>query len=138
MAYFLSGSYEKAISDISKALELNPDFSLAYMNRATAYLMNKQYKEAVNDYSSSLEKGVESYNLQMNTQFAVGGTLISIEGGKAEDYIYFNRGQAYLGLGDPGAAIQDLKTVQETSASAYLNMLVSKQLESLGINNNSQ
>lgn len=134
MAYFLSGSYEKAIADLSQAVEINPDFSLAYMNRATAYLINKQYREAVNDYSSALEKGIEAYNIQMNTQFAIGGTLISIEGGKAEDYIYFNRGQAYLGLGDTGAAIQDFKTVQEISSSEYLKMLVSKQLERLGIN----
>lgn len=45
----------KAVKDFTKAIELQPRFSRAYVNRASAYSSLKQYDKAVADYNKAVE-----------------------------------------------------------------------------------
>lgn len=47
--------FDKAISDYSKAIELNPQYVAAYFNRAISYANIKQYDQAVADYGKVIE-----------------------------------------------------------------------------------
>ncbi|KGO04468.1 tetratricopeptide repeat protein [Porphyromonas gulae] len=49
------GSYEEAIKDFSKAIELDDKFALAYHNRGDAYSKKGSYEEAIKDYSKAIE-----------------------------------------------------------------------------------
>lgn len=42
--------YDNAIDDYSKAIDINKDYTLAYYNRAFAFIGNKDYDKALNDY----------------------------------------------------------------------------------------
>ena len=48
-------SVRVAIADLDKALELDPKFALAYMNRGNAKIELKQYTEAIADYDKAIE-----------------------------------------------------------------------------------
>lgn len=45
---------KQAISDCTKAIELNPNFAGAYINRATAYMDDSRYEEAITDCRSAI------------------------------------------------------------------------------------
>ena len=47
--------YSEAIADYDKAIELDPNFALAYMNRGKAKAELKQYSEAIADYDKAIE-----------------------------------------------------------------------------------
>ena len=49
------GSYEEAIKDYSKAIELDGKFIPAYYNRGNAYCEKGSYEEAIKDYSKAIE-----------------------------------------------------------------------------------
>ena len=47
--YRENDQYDKAISDYTKAIELNPRFSGAYNNRGVAYFFKREYEKAWDD-----------------------------------------------------------------------------------------
>ncbi len=49
------GQFDQAISDISKALEIDPMNAMAYVNRGVAYVNKGQYDLAISDYNKALE-----------------------------------------------------------------------------------
>jgi tetratricopeptide (TPR) repeat protein len=50
----LKGYLEDAITDATKAIELDPSYGLSYYVRAQAYSNSKQYDKAIADYNESL------------------------------------------------------------------------------------
>ena len=57
--------YDKAISDYTKAIEINPRFAEAYYNRGLAYGKKGQYDKAISDYTKAIEinpRFAEAYN----------------------------------------------------------------------------
>ena len=54
-AYANLEQYEKAIADYSKAIEIDPKYTLAYINRGLAYANLKQYDKAIADYSQAIK-----------------------------------------------------------------------------------
>ena len=54
-AYGQKGQYDQAISDYSKAIEIDPKFATAYNNRGIAYRQKGQYDQAISDYNKALE-----------------------------------------------------------------------------------
>ena len=134
MAYFLKKLYQEAIDDFSNAISVDPDLAVSYWNRGNAYFETQQYRSAVDDYSTALEKGISSFGGKSPT-FKVGEITIILGEGQMEieDFVYFNRGQAYLGLGQIDMALSDFKTLQKNSRGAYIQMLVSQELKKLGV-----
>ena len=88
--YFYS-AYEKgiykdyygAIIDYSKAIELNPNYTIAYYNRGVIKNELKDYKRAIDDYTKAIE---------LNPNYAIA---------------YYNRGLIKDNLGDRYGAIVD-------------------------------
>jgi len=62
---FKIGQYDQAISDFSKAIEINPRFAMAYNHRGIVYDSKGQYDKAISDYTKAIEinpKYAEAYN----------------------------------------------------------------------------
>jgi tetratricopeptide (TPR) repeat protein len=53
-ASFAQASYDKAVSDYSKAIELNQKSAEAFFDRGAAYGKQNLYKEALHDYSTAI------------------------------------------------------------------------------------
>jgi Tfp pilus assembly protein PilF len=77
------GDYEKAISELSEAISLSPDYAEAYFYRAMAYRSNDMYNEAIADFTRAIE-------LEPNSV-----------------YPYYERGLAYSYSGIATRAIED-------------------------------
>jgi tetratricopeptide (TPR) repeat protein len=54
-AYLQLASYRLAIEDYSTAIEINPDFFIAYHNRGHAYTLFGKYAEAVADFERAIQ-----------------------------------------------------------------------------------
>jgi tetratricopeptide (TPR) repeat protein len=57
IAYAAKGQYDRAVSDFTMALEINPRDALAYYNRARAYYFKKQYYKSWRDISKAQDLG---------------------------------------------------------------------------------
>ena len=82
--YYELGQHTQAISDYTKAIELDPNYAMAYTNRGNAYRRLGQYTKAVLDYTKAIELDPKDADA------------------------YHNRGIAYIKLGQPTQAISDL------------------------------
>ena len=49
MAYYHSKAYDEAIADFSQAIQLNPNFDMAYENRAHAYFKKNDNRRGEED-----------------------------------------------------------------------------------------
>ena len=55
LAYYYQGNYDRAIADLTKAIELNPKDDEAYNNRGLVYRLTRElYDKAINDFTISL------------------------------------------------------------------------------------
>jgi lipoprotein NlpI len=79
------GKYELAVTDLNRALEMDPEYVLAYNGRGMAYLEMERYDEAVSDFE----------------------TAISLDPGFS--LAYFNRGEALYRSGDLDEALVDFE-----------------------------
>jgi len=59
MAYYRNNEYDKATSDFSNVIELNPNSREAYCNRGEAWLHLKEWKKAKTDLITARDKGVD-------------------------------------------------------------------------------
>ncbi len=94
LAYKEKGKYDEAISDYSKALEINPRDAEAYYNRGIVYNRKGQYDEAISDFSKALE---------INQRYALA---------------YQNRGIAHDNKGEYDQAISDYTKALEINPKA--------------------
>ncbi|MFC2056779.1 tetratricopeptide repeat protein [Chloroflexota bacterium] len=51
----IDGEYEEAIVELSKAIELDPEFADAYYNRGLAYDFSGEATKAISDYEKCIE-----------------------------------------------------------------------------------
>jgi tetratricopeptide (TPR) repeat protein len=97
--YYRHRDLEHAILNFNKAIELNPDYADAYMNRGAAYAESADYGQAIRDYNKAIE---------LNPDI---------------EYAYYGRGLAYYYSGNPEQAILDYNRAIELDpnyAYAYL------------------
>ena len=66
MAYYSRGNvytnlgrYDKAISDFTKALQIDPSYAMAYYNRGITYFLKKDYDKAWKDINKVKELGTQ-------------------------------------------------------------------------------
>jgi tetratricopeptide (TPR) repeat protein len=57
--YYFKGQYDQAISDYTKALEINPRFAEAYNNRGIAYFEKREYDKSSEDVKKALDLGYQ-------------------------------------------------------------------------------
>ena len=101
--YCQIGQYDQAISDFSKAIEINPRLAHAYNNRGATYLYKGQYDQAILDLSKAIE----------------------INPGLA--HAYNNRGWAYIKKWQYDQAISDFNKTIEIDprfVEAYFNRAI--------------
>jgi tetratricopeptide (TPR) repeat protein len=102
-AYYDVGSFAAAISSYTCALELDPDYAPAYIERGYAYAAQSDFKAAFADYERALE---------------LDDSLVTV---------YVNRGLSYALQGNYGLAITDFDLVVALDpylAAAYHNRAV--------------
>ena len=103
-----AGDYQKAIDDLSMAIELDPADAEAYNNRGYAYGELGEYQKAVDDLSMAIE---------LDPQLAEA---------------YNNRGYAYGHLGEHQEAITDYNRVLSLTDDPDLIQLAEDAIEAAG------
>ena len=116
--YAAKGDFDKAIQNLNKAVELNPQYSLAYYNRAYVYSEIGKIDNALSDYSKAIEcnpKDALAYSNRGKLLFDKYNKLdqamsdfnkaIEIEPGNGK--FYYNRGLLYDVQGNSEAALKD-------------------------------
>lgn len=53
--YYYLKQYERAIQDYNKAIQLNPNYAVAYNNRGNAYSDLRKYERAIQDFDKAIE-----------------------------------------------------------------------------------
>lgn len=94
------GQSSQAISEFTKAIEIDPEFARAYYNRGRFYYGSGQYSKAISDFNRTIE---------LNPEYADA---------------YFRRGGAYYLLGEYDQALSDYSKAIELNpknAMAYVN-----------------
>ena len=66
----VQGKHEEAIEDLTKAIELKPDFAEAFNNRGFAWKNLGQYKRAIEDYNKAIELAPDNAIAYNNCGFA--------------------------------------------------------------------
>lgn len=122
------GDFRGAIDDYTAALQINPNFSLAYNNRGNARSRLKDYQGAINDFTQAIQinrnwgnLGIASaYNNRGNAYAALGelqrgivdyNQAIRLDSNNAN--AYYNRGLAYREQGRKRLALQDFQKAAE-------------------------
>jgi TonB family protein len=106
------GEFVLAVNDYNKAIELNPQDNLAYLNRARTFSNQKNYDAAIADYNKAVE---------LNPK---------------ESMAYFNRGDVYEKKGNIQQAISDYQKASELddsneTAQNNLKRLLNSQAKTL-------
>ncbi len=115
--YVKKGRYDEAISDYTKALEINPRDASAYVGRGVAYFDKGQYDDAISDFTKALEinpKFAEAYHRRgiaygKKGQYdgAISDFTKALEINPRDALAYYNRGIAYDDKGQYEEAISD-------------------------------
>lgn len=97
---FGQGEYETAIEDFTRAIEIDPEYALAYSRRGLTYYDLGEYEQAIADYTRAIELDPKDI------------------------FYYTDRGNAYRELGEYEQAIADYNRaieVEPTSGWAYVS-----------------
>jgi len=65
IAYGEKGQYDQAISEFSKAIQINPNYDKAYNNRGIVYRLKGEYDQAISDFNKAIQINsleAEGYN----------------------------------------------------------------------------
>ena len=89
LTHYSTGEYNKAMERFSRVIELNPQLSVAYNNRGSAYAKKGEYDRAIQDYDRAIELDPSDADA------------------------YYNRGLAYMYTGDHDRAIRDCNSAIE-------------------------
>ena len=131
------GDWAAAIAERTKAIELDPQYPVAYNGRGVNYHRRGWYDHAIRDYTKALE-----LNPRYAPAYSNRGSAL-LETGRFDEAIrdyskalelnpqdaatFFNRGNAYLVQGQFEAAIRDFTQAVKVNpkfAAAYLNKAV--------------
>ena len=115
--------YSKAIERFTKAIEINPQLSIAYNNRGVAYRRQGDIDLAIQDYDRAIElnpysaraynnRGV-AYRRQGNRNDAIQDFNKAIELNPDHARAYYSRGVAYRQQGNHNLAVQDFNKAIE-------------------------
>jgi tetratricopeptide (TPR) repeat protein len=106
-----------AIACFTKAIRLNPDYAEAYYNRGVAYSKKDELDKAIGDFSAIIDQKMGAVNPLpiLDLVFHKPGVMAKA---------YYNRGIAYMDLGQYHKAVADYTEVlriKPDDADAYFN-----------------
>ncbi|MFX0202449.1 MAG: tetratricopeptide repeat protein [Candidatus Hodarchaeota archaeon] len=126
--------YDRAITEYTKALEIDPQHGMTYFQRGNAHYKKGYFSQAIADYTKALELGPQHATLyftrgtaryrkgDFDEAIADYTRALEIDPDFADAYV--NRGNAYYRKGEFGRAIADYSAALEInphSAEAYYN-----------------
>lgn len=100
--YWRARNYEKSIEDISRAIEINPEYAEGYRDRADAYQKLGKYRAAIEDCDIVIK--LKSSHVEFNNN-PFDRALIAT--------MYVRRGDSYSELGEYKNAVKDYSTAIE-------------------------
>jgi len=106
-------SMDDAIDQFSKAIELDPDFDKAYIQRAIAYSKLKEYKKAAQDFDRAIvfnEKDGELYYLSGFCYYQLGENQVALDRLSSAIDLKNNFQEAYQ---ERSVVLMDLRRYQE-------------------------
>ncbi len=132
--YYNQQKYDLALSDFSKAIDINPNYANAYNNRGNLYSELQKYDLALSDYSKAIDinpkfamayynRGVLYYN-QQKYDLALSDWTKAIEINPNYADAYYNRGVLYSDLQKYDLALSDWTKaidINPNDADAYYN-----------------
>ena len=133
-AYSTIGEYDRAIEDLTKAIELRPNDPRAYYNRGGTYIDKQFYELAIKDFDKAIILSPDDANLYIargvahiekhEYEFAASDFSRAIELNPNHADAYNGRGFTHYRSGDFGSAISDYNLaiqLNPNSAQAYCN-----------------
>jgi tetratricopeptide (TPR) repeat protein len=105
--YLNDGQYDLAISECTKAIQLDPHLYIAYINRASAYGLKGQYELVIDDCGAAIQ-------LEPELPLA-----------------YLSRGMAYRSLGKKAEALNDFEKLITLTSSPHLIEIAKKHIGQL-------
>ena len=96
--YYYKGDHDRAISEFTKAIEINPRFAMAYNNRGREYLRKGEHDLAISDFTKAIEIKPNDAGAYLNRAAA-----------------YYKKGQHDLAISDFNKAIE----INPNNARAY-------------------
>jgi len=117
VTYKAHEDYQRALADLDRAIELNPQYTDAYHNRGAIYLDLKDYSRAVVELDRAIElnpkdalaysnRGI-AYRSLKDSQRALADLDRAIELDPKDAYAYYYRGRTYYALKDYERTIED-------------------------------
>jgi len=111
------GDYDKAIEYLDKAIELDPNFSIAYYNRGRNHDRKYYYEDAISDYSRAIELDPEYawayvnrgwvYKQMGQQDQAIRNFTKGIELDPSDKLAFYDRGDIFLYQGEYELAVED-------------------------------
>ena len=131
--------FDNAISDYSDAIDINPEFAVAYQNRGSAYFIKGDYQKAISDYSKALKLNPDdaviytsrgmAYLSEKDYQKALEEFNKAIELNPEYANAYINRGTCYNHIHQINKAAADYKKALELNPGSALNKKMTKYIE---------
>ncbi|TAN43575.1 MAG: tetratricopeptide repeat protein [Nitrospirae bacterium] len=137
-AYLQAGKYKEAVTEFTKALELNSLYAEAYLGRGDAYSGLENATEAIGDYTNYLElntkdtfgylKRAAAFSFAGYFQKAIEDLDKVLAEFPKEANLYYQRGTYYEALGKKELAVEDYTTAARLGYGPAL-----AELESRGV-----
>jgi len=122
IAYGKKGQYDRAISDFTKAIEIDPRYAEAYNNRGIAYGKKDQYDQVISDFTKAIEidpRYAEAYNNRgiaygKKGQYdrAISDYTKALKINPMFAGAYYNRGVAYYYKKEYDKSLEDVEKAQ--------------------------
>ncbi len=129
--YYHKGAFDRAISAYSRAISLDPNYTMAYVNRGSAYSAKGHYDRALADYNKALELDPSdavtyfnrgnAYRKRREYEKALSDYSHSIQLDPNDPDAYFNRGEVLRRLGRLQEAASDFRIVIGLSTGVDAN-----------------
>lgn len=137
MFAFLKNNYEESIDHLTRAIEHDPQHTLAYMSRGSAFFRSNQLEEAITDFDHAIQLKPDlarSYHLrglakeqQGNEAEAMADFAKAIELDPEYGAAYYSRATLHAKMGKEDLAVEDIKMVE---------FLTNKNIETFANENN--
>jgi tetratricopeptide (TPR) repeat protein len=110
------GRLDDSIDDLKKAVGLKPENDSAHNNLGLSYFEKEEYEDALNEFTKAIglkphglhynNRGLALYHIG-NLQDAKKDFDAALEKTSDDPFIYYNRGNVYMNLGEFGKAHAD-------------------------------
>lgn len=111
ICYMMLKNYDAALADFSKAIEMNPGFTVAYMGRGAAHCLaakapTASHQELTDEKGDADNSMLASARRQASTQAAIKDFDEALTLNPRLVYAWFNKGNIYYETGDFTSALQ--------------------------------